>query len=56
MTSCGNGVLDGDIEPAEIVRCLHNKIGGSDGFVGELLKYGWYICYISCFLCFGMRR
>ena len=30
-----------EIEPAEITRCLHsNKAGGSDGLVGELLKYG----------------
>ena len=37
-------MLDREIEPAEIARCLHslknNKTGGSDGLVGELLKYG----------------
>ena len=32
--SCVDGVLDG---PAEIARC---KTGGSDGLVGELMKYG----------------
>lgn len=40
----GNDVLDGAIEPAEIFRCIkklkNNKTGGSDGLVGELLKYG----------------
>ena len=36
--------LDKEIEESEIVRCikklLNNKTGGSDGIVGELLKYG----------------
>ena len=39
-----DSVLDREIEPAEIARCLHslknNRTGGSDGLVGELLKYG----------------
>ena len=42
--ACEDSVLDREIEPAEIARCLHslknNKAGGSDGFVDELLKYG----------------
>ena len=41
--ACEDSVLDREIEPAEIARCLHslknNKTGGSDGLVGELLKY-----------------
>ena len=36
--------LDREIEKAEIVKCIcklkNNKTGGSDGLVGELLKYG----------------
>ena len=40
-SACEDSVLDREIEPAEIARCLHsNKTGGSDGIVGELLKYG----------------
>ena len=39
-----DSILDREIKPAEIARCLHslknNKTGGSDGLVGELLKYG----------------
>ena len=35
---------DREIDPAEISRCLRKlkniKTGGSDGLVGELLKYG----------------
>ena len=36
--------MDKGIEKAEIAKCLrklkNNKTGGSDGLVGELLKYG----------------
>ena len=36
--------LDKEIEKGEIAKCLRNlknsKTGGSDGIVGELLKYG----------------
>ena len=43
-SACEDSVLDREIEPAEIARCLHslknNMTGGSDGLVGELLKYG----------------
>ena len=43
-SACEDSVLDREIEPAEIAKCLHslknNKTGGSDGLVGELLKYG----------------
>ena len=39
-----DSVLDRDIEMSEIARCVrklkNNKTGGSDGLVGELLKYG----------------
>ena len=45
--ACEDSVLDREIEPAEIARCLHslknNKTGGSDGLVGELLKYIWWV-------------
>ena len=38
-------ILDREIDSAEISRCLrklkNNKTGGSDGLVGELLKYEW---------------
>ena len=37
-------LLDKEIEKGEIAKCLRNlknsKTGGSDGIVGELLKYG----------------
>ena len=41
-----DSVLDKEIEKGEIAKCLRNlknsKTGGSDGIVGELLKYnGW---------------
>ena len=43
-SACEDSILDREIEPSEIARCLHslknNKTGGSDGLVGELLKYG----------------
>ena len=60
MYPCEDSVLDREIEPAEIARCLHslknNKTGGSDGLVGELLKYGGSgMVNFSCFLWFGMR-
>ena len=39
-----DGGLDGEIQLAEIARCLRslksNMTGGSDGLVGELMKYG----------------
>ncbi len=41
--ACEDSILDREIEPAEIARCfysLKNKTGGSDGLVGELLRYG----------------
>ena len=41
---CEDNILDREIDSAEISRCLrklkNNKTGGSDGLVGELLKYG----------------
>ena len=41
---CEDNILDREIDPAEISRCLrrlkNNKTGGSDGLVGELLKNG----------------
>ena len=42
--SCEDAFLDKGIEKAEIAKCLrklkNSKTGGSDGLVGELLKYG----------------
>ena len=42
--SCEDDCLDIAIEKSEIVKCIrklkNNKTGGSDGLVGELLKYG----------------
>ena len=39
-----DSLLDKEIEKGEIAKCLRNlknsKTGGSDGIVGELLKYG----------------
>ena len=41
---CEDGILDREISLTEISRCVrklkNNKSGGSDGLVGELLKYG----------------
>ena len=41
---CEDEALDREIEKAEIVKCIcklkNKKTGGSDGLVGELLKYG----------------
>ena len=40
----GDAFLDKEIEKGEIAKCVRklksNKTGGSDGIVGELLKYG----------------
>ena len=40
---CEDEALDREIEKAEIVKCTCklkcNRTGGSDGLVGELLKY-----------------
>ena len=40
----GGAFLDKEIEKGEIAKCVRklkkNKTGGSDGIVGELLKYG----------------
>ena len=40
----GDAFLDKEIEKSEIAKCVrklkNNKTGGSDGIVGELLKYG----------------
>ena len=41
--SCEDDRLDIALEKGEIVKCIgkrNNKTGGSDGLVGELLKYG----------------
>ena len=44
LSACEDDILDREIDSAEISRCLrklkNNKTGGSDGVVGELLKYG----------------
>ena len=40
---CEDEYLDGELHKGEIEKCicrLKNKTGGSDGLVGELLKYG----------------
>ena len=38
---CEDEFLDKEIEKGEIVKCIkNNKTAGSDGLVGELLKYG----------------
>ena len=41
---CEDSILDKEIDLTEISRCIrklkNNKTGGSDGLVGELLKYG----------------
>ena len=40
----GDAFLDKEIEKSELAKCVrklkNNKTGGSDGIVGELLKYG----------------
>ena len=58
---CEDDCLDIAIEKGEIVKCIrkpkNNKTGGSDGLVGELLKYGGsgMVCF-SCFQLSGMRK
>ena len=41
---CEDEYLDGELRKGEIEKCTsklkNNKTGGSDGLVGELLKYG----------------
>ena len=41
---CDDEYLDGELHKREIEKCVcklkNNKTGGSDGLVGELLKYG----------------
>ena len=41
---CAENALDREIDLEEIALCVrklkNNKTGGSDGLVGELLKYG----------------
>ena len=41
---CEDEYLDGELHKGEIEKCVcklkNNKTGGSDGLVGELLKYG----------------
>ena len=51
------------IEKAEVAKCLsklkNNKTGGSDGLVGELLKYGGsgsVSMLEQLFQLFGMKR
>ena len=40
-SACEDSILDREIEPAEIARCLHSlKNNKTGGLVGELLKYG----------------
>ena len=54
-------VLDKVVDRNEIAQCLrkikNNKTGGSDGLVGELLKYSGEGMVLLCFLVsFGVRR
>ena len=58
-----DSLLDKEIEKGEIAICFRNlknsKTGGSDGIVGELLKYGgseWLTCLSSYFQLYGRRR
>ena len=61
---CEDAFLDKGIEKTEIANCLrklkNNKTGGSDGLVGELLKYGGsgMVCLLEQFhfQLFGRRR
>ncbi len=59
---CEDEALDREIEKAEIVKCIcklkNNKTGGSDGLVGELLKYGGsgFTCWSIYLELSGMRR
>ena len=63
--SCDDDFLDKGIEKAEIAKCIrklkNNKTGGSDGLVGELLKYGgagmvYLLEQLFYFLLSGRRR
>ena len=44
LEEAGDAFLDKEVEKGEIAKCVrklkNNKTGGSDGIVGELLKYG----------------
>ena len=37
---CEDEYLDGELHKGEIEKCVCKLTGGSDGLVGELLKYG----------------
>ena len=58
--SCEDAFLDKGIEKAEIAKYLrklkNKKTGGSDGLVGELLKYGGSGMVSLLEQLFGMRR
>ena len=53
-------VLDKVVDRNEIAQCLrkikNNKTGGSDGLVGELLKYGGKGMVLLLEKLFGVRR
>ena len=60
---CSHDFLNEVIERREIVGCIrrikNNKMGESDGLVGELIKYGGLgMVHLleQLFLLFGMRR
>ena len=60
---CEDEYLDGELCKGEIEKCVcklkNSKTGGSDGLVGELLKYGgggMVTCCISFLKLFGMRK
>ena len=57
--SCEDAFLDKEIVKADIAKCLrklkNNKTGGSDGLVGELLKYGGSRMVSMLEQLFGMR-
>jgi len=60
---CEDEYLDGKLRKGEIEKCIcklkNNKTRGSDGLVGELLKYeggGMVNCCISFLKLFGMKK
>ena len=57
---CEDEYLDGELCKGEIEKCIcklkNNKTGGSDGLVGELLKYGLFGTAVLVFMIAMIHR
>ena len=69
ISTCGSMACEDDYlnwvtQTGKIEKCIcklmNSKTGGSDGLVGELLKYGraeeWWIHFMNSLRLFGVRR